>query len=820
MVNLKSRIENLQKETGSMAVKSLCEKAIKELNEINNYVEINQLIENNVVKANELKNVVNLDEVNMAYSNKTESENNIVKKLIDNIKTLKENDDSAKRFIDRESRFYYVNNLGVRNAISEISECDLSTDPALRYIVESFKKRIHLPEYILAEEFVSGLSKFEWHPVVKESLKSIREHANLYKEDFMIHKAVYNIKNSRSSYILSGINESIAEYLINRTKTSKAKLLEKLNRFMFDPSVRELTNVIRESEATSLNVQSGSTSARANKIYSPIILTKESEIFGIDGEFYEKKGNVVRRLSESEQNQIDPNVVTISKFISSRDVKVIENEITIYSNNKKVILTKEGETVTVDINGKKVSHQDFNKIFTNAAVFRPYELKIMENINLLIENFDSIVEVEFAKRIQSTLIENRRIDVIRLAENIFVNKFDPSMGKREFFKNLNATQTKTLVNEFLNYDLSESFTDMIPNEEAEIKAIEETKKAYIQTIADLEEKMQDLSAIKDKDVLESEEFQSIVNVIKEEIEGLKAEYNDYVAIVHNKTQITAANEEEMGTAASIEPSVEFRVDDRVTCSDDCEGTVIGLEDGGNNIIVLCDNGTTRNCTTADIKKSELANEDHAALGVPTEASTSAFTADDKVELKDGRYGTVQGVNDTNGKVTVLMNDGKTCECMPSELVIVKEKGIDEDHAALGVPTETSPSAFTADDKVEYTDGRYGTVQGVNDTTGKITVVFDDGETCECNPEELIIVKEKGVDESESVGDKVKLKADGRNATIQGSSEADNTLTVLTDDGETLVVSVEEVEIIDDLSGKAKEEIEGQQSPGNSVTVVE
>jgi hypothetical protein len=218
---------------------------------------------------------------------------------------------------------------------------------------------------------------------------------------------------------------------------------------------------------------------------------------------------------------------------------------------------------------------------------------------------------------------------------------------------------------------------MLPVEESEIKAIEETKKAYIQTIAQLEEKLQDLNTIQDKDILESEEFRSMVKVIEEEIDGLKSEYNDYVAIVHKMTQITSANEEEMEVSSTPEPSDAFRVDDRVVCDDDCEGTVIGLEDGGNNIVVLCDNGTTKTCTGDTLKKVEASNEDHAALGAETETSTTSFTPDDKVENKDERYGTVQGVNDVTGAITVVFDDGETCECNPEDLIIVKEKGVDK-----------------------------------------------------------------------------------------------------------------------------------------------
>ena len=267
MVNLKSRIENLKKETGAMAVKELCEKAIAKIEDIN--------------------------EMHTSLTAKSEIENGIIEKFISDVKRMKVNDTETRKFLEREERFFNINNLGVKAAINKIAESDLTEHPALRYAINAFAKRTNVPEYIIAEEFVSVMHPFEWHPVVKECLSVIREKANENKEDFIIHKSIYNLKNSRSSYILSGINESIDDYLMNRTKASKARLVEKLNKFIFDPMVRDLANVVRESET--LNMTSNR-AAKASKIYAPVIVNENSETFGIGDDFYEKSGNLVIRM--------------------------------------------------------------------------------------------------------------------------------------------------------------------------------------------------------------------------------------------------------------------------------------------------------------------------------------------------------------------------------------------------------------------------------------------------------------------------------------------------------------------------------------------
>ena len=174
MVNLKSRIENLKKETGAMAVKELCEKAIAQIEDIN--------------------------EMHTSLTAKSEIENGIIEKFISDVKRMKVNDTETRKFLEREERFFNINNLGVKAAINKIAESDLTEHPALRYAINAFAKRTNVPEYIIAEEFVSVMHPFEWHPVVKECLSVIREKANENKEDFIIWKHIKELFPDLQAY--------------------------------------------------------------------------------------------------------------------------------------------------------------------------------------------------------------------------------------------------------------------------------------------------------------------------------------------------------------------------------------------------------------------------------------------------------------------------------------------------------------------------------------------------------------------------------------------------------------------------------------------
>jgi len=889
-VNLKSRIEDLKKATGSLTIKELCEKANAKLTELN--------------------------EMRITRVAREELENHLIEELINDFKN--ENDEASKKFVIREERFFVIRNLGVKKAISAIKESDISSHPALSYAIAQFEKLSNQPEFLIAENFYARLNAFNWHPIVKESLETIKDNAIKYKEDIIIQKSVHEIKNSRSSYILTGLRETLDDYILNRTKSAKARLVEKLNKFTFDPLVRNLANAVRESNDNSLDVKTSKAGTEVERIFSPVIITENSEIFAIGTDIYEKKGTELSKLDEATIKQLDPEFLTMVNFIANQSVKISEGIVTVYAKNKKVEITNE----SISVNGKAVTREDFAKIYMNAGVFNRSELGTMSAIDKIAENFNTIVEIDFAKRFRTPLVGNRRIDVIKLEENIFVTKEDPQMGRLDFFKNLNATQTRSIVLEFMNYDIYEAFGTMIAEDEAKLNAIEESKKTYIKTITQLEEKLSELNTITDTYVIESKEFKAIVKSLEDEIAGLKEEYSEFVAQAHTIKNVPEVNEESV--ESEVKPTIEFKADMRVHCKKlKCDGTVTAVNDVTGMVSILCDDGKTCDCepenleilpaevtgvkegeieikvdgkkveisTGDDDESDEESEEKEAKSNDDEESDDKADITEESVKaeeteeteteeeesdevnegvssevkdmmkaLKDGKtvYGEnirfpgrfkVTGFNNSGSMATVDYEDGTKpfemaamniaidkIQILESETETVEESETDEvsavaeklakmnkaneDHAKSEEPAE-STAEFKANDRVEDKSERYGTVQGVSDTTGKVTVVFDDGETCECEPSELVIVEETGVDESAGAGDEIELE-DGKRGMVQGQDDNTGQLTVLTDDGETLTVDAKKVKVISDKSAQEdiEEGVEGQQTDGDSVDIKE
>ena len=498
MKNLKNRIEDLLKSTGSLVTEE-CTTALEKLNKFNAV------------------------SYNISEEAKNELKTDIVSDLILEIKNHTDSD--VNNFIERESRLLKIHNMGIRTAIKAISESDLADMPAIAYAVETFSKN-KLPEYLIAEQFYLKLKQFDWHPVVKENLDNIKESAEKNRDDILIHIAMYEMENSSSSYILTAIKESVNNFMLKKSKYTKAQLEDKLSKFTFDPLARNLANAIRESRESEFSVAaSQSGNAIVENIYAPILVGTDSEIFGIGNNFYVKSGNNIKKIDEHGLQSLDPNFINLTKFISSTSVKILEGEITVFTQDKKVVITEE----MIFINEKHISHKEFRRIYMNSGVFRPDELAVLRGVEQIIENYGSIVELDFAKRFTSPFIGNRRIDVIKLNENIFITKEDPAMGNTMFYENINALDARNMVLEFLNFDISESFGILLEDEEYKLKEHNKTKRTYLDTITSLEEKLQKLMDIRDTDILESTEYKSIINIINEEVADLKIEYNEFVS---------------------------------------------------------------------------------------------------------------------------------------------------------------------------------------------------------------------------------------------------------------------------------------------------
>ena len=112
-------------------------------------------------------------------------------------------------------------------------------------------------------------------------------------------------------------------------------------------------------------------------------------------------------------------------------------------------------------------------------------------------------------------------NIMRIGENIYINKINKAMAMNEFFKAENATKAIEIVKEFINYDITLLVEDLLSEEVKNKRVVESMKNDLFDRINFLKEQKNELSKQDTKN-----EFISEANkLITEEIEKFQKELN-------------------------------------------------------------------------------------------------------------------------------------------------------------------------------------------------------------------------------------------------------------------------------------------------------
>ena len=521
MSNLKQRIEGLKSATNSAETISVCNESLKQIKEYSQF--------------------------NLSTDATQQFEAKVAETTILALEAIDES--ATKNFIHIENRIQGMDNLGVKRGLKAIAESAIASHPAAMYRFKKLAGAETQPEWLVIENVIDALKGFDWDPTVKAAVSEMETNFGKYKEDIKIYKAVYEAKNSRSEFLMAGLQKDIDKYLNERTASNRATLIEKLNSFNYDPNIRALYNTVLESEK-SFQLKAGSNDAIVTTIYSPVIIAEGVEIFSVFGKAYAKSGTNIAPLTEEEAKGLPEHFNFISTFLAQPNVKVTENHITIFSKDKKVEIVEEAEELKIYINGKNVSMNEFHSVYLNSGMFRFEEKDTLTAVNKIVENWDSIFELDFAKSIFPKSIPTRRADIFKLDEKTYINTVDVVMKENKFYPNCNATQSRTMILEFAHYDLGLTFTDVLVKEEAVLNKLEESKKEFLDAISYLETRRNLLENHENAEIRESEEVKEILSAIDEEISTLKTEYYNVQTEINSlKTAnegVTVGDEVEVG----------------------------------------------------------------------------------------------------------------------------------------------------------------------------------------------------------------------------------------------------------------------------------
>ena len=443
-----------------------------------------------------------------------------------------------------------ANNQGINLSehINNIRHSDASSNQRLMEVINLYSNAINQGAYEerLYETFLQNVSKFNYLLPVSKAMKSITEKVDSKREEITLTKILEEMKDDHSSFIyVDLIQEDVARYVKEPNAINRVQLRNALMPYASDPYINEMFNVIysdnsrRANELTekALNIKDQINIIRENatvsNIYTPVQYVKENEaIFNVNGQFYVKKGNNIAVLEDKLVDQLDERFVELCRLVNDPHVEINEDHIILHSNNKYATIF-EGY---VDIYGHKESKETLRNLREMCMKYDDYDTNFYIMCSCLLENFNNIAKIDWAKHV--TLNENNNInaDLFKLDQNIFIATHNDAIGQHTFYRNVNPIFCKNKLNEHMGINVSSLFSDLLPSQDKIILKLNETKNQYEDSIEKYEDMIEKLNkALETASDENKEKLEKAIADAEEKLDDIKAEYKEWQKQVDDVT---------------------------------------------------------------------------------------------------------------------------------------------------------------------------------------------------------------------------------------------------------------------------------------------
>lgn len=427
--------------------------------------------------------------------------------------------------------------LNLVESITHLYNSEAASNKKLMSIVNQYSNAIAQGAYQarLYESFVQNLKNFSYLLPVEKEINSITE---CVKSDGDIKtsltKILEEMKESTSYYLVPLIEEDVVRYAMDPTPINRVQLRNCLAPFGADPYVTAIYNYVYLDENKDHNLVFEAKDSQEflkqnvsiKNIYSPVQYIKENEsVFNINNVFYTKKGSQINKLNENNYSSLPKSFIELSKLVNDPRVEIYEDHIELNYSSDAYAKIFEGY---VDINGNKedkVSLRNLNEMFMK---YDNYDQNFYIMCSCLLENFNNIANIDFAKHIE--LNENKEIslDLIKVNNSLYISS-NNVLGQHTFYRNVNPIQCRNIINEHMGMNVSNLFEDILPNQNKILNTLNETKEEYEMAIEKYESMLSKLNSTKEntKDDKDLEKLEKTISSTKEKLDHIKNEYKEW-----------------------------------------------------------------------------------------------------------------------------------------------------------------------------------------------------------------------------------------------------------------------------------------------------
>lgn len=638
MFSLRKRIKELQENTTSIEARNICK----------------ELLEN--------------------FSNLPDSQ--IFDLIIEKMKKIEDGDKHVKRFVSILEKIEAVTNLGVASGLEEIQKAPVYTYPGLMYSLgkitaalgsrfvknesepmlpkDRFKISSGVPEYLVIDETLQTLKNFVWDPIIEKVYTSLQEKRNALGENIDLAVGIYNMKGKNQSFFFDSVMPKLEEHFVNPTEHSRTAILEDLRKMNFYPAARKLSEALSRVQAAQtkgIQVISDNSKCTVSSIYSPLLLENGMEYFFVRGNFYNKKDGKISKINENDAKSLPDKFKDLCRILSSPSVFVKEGKVSFYLKKNKVEIFENNNVIEVLFNGNKINSEELAKNMVSAGLFMLDESKAAYDIQAIVNSFSNIYDLDFGKIIESRIHPGSYVILMKEGDNVYVNRINESTRSNEFFADLNATQARNTILEFIGFDIKESLSEYLEKDEVKLKEMRDSQIEIVKNIAIVETNLTKVNTVlQDNFMASSPELAELKSTLEQEISKLRTEHR----LIGEKIKTFESAKSECGCD----------VGDEVKLNDTGDtATVVSVNSSRDTLTVVTSKGKTIEVPVskissieAEITKAEVKNENAETEVEDKEVKTDTEEEPNPAEYVQATISAEEGGKHAGDVVKILADD--------------------------------------------------------------------------------------------------------------------------------------------------------------------
>jgi hypothetical protein len=407
--------------------------------------------------------------------------------------------------------------LSSLKALTESLGNNFSTS-SLKSIVEKYMKIVNSPAYTqpaIAKGLVFETRDYMWIEPVAAIVNEVSSVLESNKVSIQIEEAYSKLKSSNRNQYFSAAFPVLEELLT----MEETEVLENggyaLSSHTWIPEIKAIVehiNYLNKDLSADVNHV-------INKKYSAVVEHNGGFVFNVNGSSYIVK--------DGEINTFDARTLGaayLTMIAVQESAKFSDNKMTFYKGNHiyEVVLNESGRSFMVDNRQLLFSEKSqLKNLLVSTCHFDVNEMHGTDVLVAAYEHADKFVELDFVQNIQPRHKSGVVVNVMRLNENIYINKINTAMKTNNFIKAESATKAVEIVKEFINYDITSSVQDLLEEDVKKTVIVESRKNEILDKINFLKEQKSVLA----KEDVKNEYIVEANKLITEEIEKLQSDFN-------------------------------------------------------------------------------------------------------------------------------------------------------------------------------------------------------------------------------------------------------------------------------------------------------